>query len=172
MTARNAAAAAASNENAGPTPTGTGSESSQTRPGTPRSRSKTRPSTSTAPNRPAAPESTSAQTPASQPSKPSTSTFDPSSGTWAAMTPAEEKTYRRLAKRHRLIRIHGAKALEMLAAEENLKVKRSEWVVKHNLSCFKCGTRFADEWIAGGRRANGTLWVACKCIWRKDKGGG
>ena len=83
------------------------------------------------------------------------------------MTPAEEKMYKRLASRHRLIRLHGAKALEMLEGEEKLREERDAWVVKNNLACFRCGTRFG-EWVAGGKRQNGSLWVACKCIWRKD----
>lgn len=84
------------------------------------------------------------------------------------MTDAEETMYRSLAKRHRLIRVHGAKALDLLAAEEALKERRAEWVRRNNLACFKCG-HHAGEWVAGGKRANGSLWVACKCIWRKDK---
>lgn len=92
----------------------------------------------------------------------------PGTQTWAAMTPAEEKLYKYLARKHRLIRLHGAKAEELIAADEAKKERRDEWVRKNGLSCFKCGTRFG-EWVAGGKRANGSLWVACKCIWRKER---
>lgn len=80
------------------------------------------------------------------------------------MTPAEEKLAKRLARDHREIRLHGAKASELLAEREALRVRRNEWVVRHGLSCFKCGTKFG-EWAAGGKNAWGKLWVICnRCV--------
>lgn len=80
------------------------------------------------------------------------------------MTPAEEKLAKRLARDHREIRVHGAKAQEKLDEQAALKEKRAAWVIRHGLSCFKCGTQFG-EWAAGGRNQWGKLWVICtRCV--------
>lgn len=83
---------------------------------------------------------------------------------WADLPETDQREIRRLEKRHRLIRLHGAHAAELYAREEALREEREAWVERHGLSCFKCGSRFG-KWVKGGRSRDGKLWVVCdRCV--------
>lgn len=70
----------------------------------------------------------------------------------------------RLLKRHKDIASHGADAHRLQLIKEERTRKQDEWVERHGLSCFKCGTKMGG-WAKGGKTAWGKLWVVCqRCV--------
>jgi len=82
---------------------------------------------------------------------------------WADLPKDEQREIRRLFGKHREIARWGAKVLERIRERDELQQRRQQWVTKHSLSCFKCGSTWND-WAAGGN-TNGRLWVVCtRCV--------
>ena len=72
----------------------------------------------------------------------------------------------RLSRRHSDIRLHGAGALAREAARHEAQAQLVEFVLEHNLACFKCGTRL-NTWAKTGYR-RGRAWAICTmCVRRK-----
>jgi hypothetical protein len=69
----------------------------------------------------------------------------------------------RLERRHRDIATHGAGVIPLVEAKTALQQRRQDFVQKHGLKCFKCGSGFND-WARCGK-TNGRAWAICvPCI--------
>jgi len=66
----------------------------------------------------------------------------------------------RLSRRHSDIRLHGAGALAREAARHEAQAQLVEFVLEHNLACFKCGTRL-NTWASTGFNQWGKPYAIC-----------
>jgi len=90
----------------------------------------------------------------------------PGSGLWDDLSKDEQREIRRLFGKHREIAKWGAQVLERIREKDELQERRQQWVTKHSLSCFKCGSTWND-WAAGGVK-NGRKWCICS-RWVREK---
>lgn len=80
------------------------------------------------------------------------------------LTVAEANEIRRLNRKHSDIRRLGAGVTELVEARRQKQAGMASFVLEHDISCFKCGSRMND-WAKTGVSEYGRAWCICqRCV--------